>query len=163
MTLPATRRHTLRQSLAQLQERVKAAAKAGVSLKAQEASRLARQIGESACAGLNEIVVNSLELGSDRSSLQAAIDTIKSMCPKSAIMLFSPDPEAGKATVMAVVPPALVKRGLSAGDWVRHTAEIMGGKGGGKPDAAQGGGANLAKMKEAMKAAEVFAAGKLVG
>src|SRR6185295_3095753 len=103
----------------------------------------ARQIAEAANASLTDIIVNTIEIGSDRKALQSAIATIQAVCPRAAIMLFSPDAAEGKINIMAAVPPAVIKRGLNAGEWVRVAAEACGGKGGGKPDAAQGGGSDL--------------------
>jgi alanyl-tRNA synthetase len=54
-----------------------------------------------------------------------------------------------------------VGKGLSAGDWVREAATVLGGKGGGRPEAAQGGGTNVAKLKEAIATATTFAHKKL--
>ena len=62
---------------------------------------------------------------------------------------------------MAGVPDGMVQRGLNAGEWVREAAGVLGGKGGGRPDAAQGGGTQVGKIKEAVAAARVFAARKL--
>ena len=76
-------------------------------------------------------------------------------------MLFSPDPDAGKVSIVAAVPPALVQAGLSAGDWVREASAPVGGKGGGKPENAQGGGTDLSKVKEAIAAADLFARRKI--
>lgn len=50
-------------------------------------------------------------------------------------------------------PTRLVKRGLTAGQWVRETASVVGGKGGGKHDNAQGGGTDVSKVKEAVTTA----------
>ena len=55
----------------------------------------------------------------------------------------------------------LVKRGLNAGEWLREAAGIMGGKGGGRPDEAQGAGNDGGKLKEAMVAARLTANKKL--
>jgi alanyl-tRNA synthetase len=161
MTLPAPRKHELRTALAALQERVKAAQKDAAAGRAQEAGRLARQIADSAAASLSEIIINTIDTGSDRKALQAAVSTIQSVCPRSAVMLFSSDESEGKVSIMAAVPPAMVKRGLSAGEWVRAAAEACGGKGGGKPDAAQGGGTDLTKVRDAIAAANSFAHRKL--
>jgi len=43
------------------------------------------------------------------------------------------------------------------GDWLKDAAGVMGGKGGGKPDNAQGGGPDGTKVREAMKVAEQVA------
>lgn len=110
---------------------------------------MARRIAESAATSMDEVVVATLELGSDRGALQAAMTTICDRVPRSAVMLLSPDPEAGKVSVMAAVPRGLIGRGLKAGDWVREVTALMGGKGGGKPEQAQGAGSDLGKLKQA--------------
>ncbi len=161
LTLPAVRKHELRASLAELQERVKQAQKDASAAKSQEAAKLARQIAEAANASLTDIIINTIDIGSDRKALQAAIATIQTVCPRAAIMLFSPDEAEGKINIMAAVPPAVIKRGLNAGEWIRVAAEACGGKGGGKPDNAQGGGTDLSKLREAIQAATTLAHQKL--
>jgi alanyl-tRNA synthetase len=85
--------------------------------------------------------------------LQAAVKTIRDTLPRTAVMLFAVD-DAGKAMIHASVPDHLVAKGLKAGDWLKDAAGVMGGKGGGKPDNAQGGGPDGTKVREAMKVAE---------
>ena len=55
-----------------------------------------------------------------------------------------------KPQILAVVTPDLVKRGLHAGNIVKALAQIMGGGGGGRPDMAQAGGRDAAKLDEAL-------------
>ena len=157
MTLPAARKAELRARLTALQERVKESQKQAGAARAVEAARIARSIAESALAANVNVIVNSIDVGSDRKALQSALNTVAQLCPKAAVMLFGPDTSEGKIAIMAVVPAPLQAKGLSAGDWVRVASEGVGGKGGGKADAAQGGGTNLAKMKDAMRTAEQFA------
>ena len=73
-------------------------------------------------------------------------------------MLFDVDEDANKVAIAASVPDPLIARGLKAGDWVRLAATACGGKGGGKPDSAQGGGTDAAKVKEAVSTARQHAA-----
>jgi len=56
----------------------------------------------------------------------------------------------GKVAIVAAVNDAGRERGLSANDLLRGVAPTVGGKGGGKPDMAQGGGADVAKIGEAL-------------
>ena len=63
----------------------------------------------------------------------------------------------GKVAVIAAVPKAMIDHGLKAGDWVRVASEVLGGKGGGKPDMAQGGGTQVGKVKEAIALARQHA------
>ncbi len=64
----------------------------------------------------------------------------------------------GKITVLAVCGPEAVKKGVKAGDLVRHVCAICGGKGGGKPDSAMGGGSDLLKLDDALAAVDDFVA-----
>jgi len=147
--LPALGKIELRERIAGMQERIKQQKKAQSAAVAKEASEMARRVGESAAASLDEIVVTTLELGSDRKALQAAVTAIIQAVPKAAVMVLSPDLEAGRVSVVAVVPKNMISRGLKAGDWVREVTEIMGGKGGGKPELAQGSGSDVHKIGEA--------------
>ncbi|MDH3328572.1 MAG: alanine--tRNA ligase [Desulfobulbaceae bacterium] len=56
----------------------------------------------------------------------------------------------GKAALLALVSKDLTDR-IKAGDIVRLTAEIVGGKGGGRPDMAQAGGPMADKLPEAIR------------
>jgi alanyl-tRNA synthetase len=63
----------------------------------------------------------------------------------------------GIRRVVAKVPESIVGRGLKAGDWVRRASQAAGGKGGGKPDSAQGGGLGAANLPAVLEAAGAFA------
>jgi len=63
-----------------------------------------------------------------------------------------------KPQILAVVTPDLVKQRYHAGNLVKALAQIVGGGGGGRPDMAQAGGRDVAKLDEAL--AQV---GRLVG
>lgn len=67
------------------------------------------------------------------------------------VFLFASD-NNGKLTLVAGAGKEAVKKGIHAGKLVKEAAEICEGKGGGKPDLAQAGGKNLAKVPEAMNA-----------
>jgi alanyl-tRNA synthetase len=57
----------------------------------------------------------------------------------------------GKVALVAAVTPDLVTR-VQAGKIIAEVAKMVGGKGGGKPDLAQGGGTDPAKLDEALNA-----------
>ena len=64
--------------------------------------------------------------------------------------------DEGKVPLVAALTSDLVKKGLKAGDVVKQVAAVVGGSGGGKPDLAQAGGKDPAKLPDAMrKAAEL--------
>jgi alanyl-tRNA synthetase len=60
----------------------------------------------------------------------------------------------GRPTFMAMVTPDLVKRGLHAGHILKQVASAAGGGGGGRPEMAQGGGDDPAKLDEALSLVE---------
>ena len=63
----------------------------------------------------------------------------------------------GSLLLVAVVgEDALKTSGLRAGDIVREVAAVIGGKGGGKPHLAQGGGKDPAKLPEALAAVKAI-------
>lgn len=156
--MPVARKALLRAEIVKLQERVKNAQRKASGAKAEEAAKLAQQIAASAAAALEDVVVATLDVGDDRQALQAAVNAIRRELPKAAIMLFGVDSATGKIAIAASVPPPLVDKGLKAGDWVREAATACGGKGGGKPDAASGGGSDAAKVRDAVAVARQYAA-----
>ena len=162
MTIPASRKTELRAKLGALAERTKGEQKQQGAVRANQASARARIIADDAAKHAEQVIVATVEAGSDRNALQHAINTVVQVNPRSAVMLFSPDVEGGKVSIVAAVPLTLIHKGLKAGEWVRAVSEIVGGKGGGRPEAAQGGGTNLAKVKDAIEGANNYAR-KLVG
>jgi alanyl-tRNA synthetase len=65
--------------------------------------------------------------------------------------------EGEKVQIIAAVTEDLVKKGGHAGKLVGKVAEIVGGKGGGKPTLAQGGGVDPAKLPQALALARELA------
>ncbi|MBQ9460037.1 MAG: alanine--tRNA ligase, partial [Oscillospiraceae bacterium] len=61
-----------------------------------------------------------------------------------------------KVTLLAVCGKDAVAKGVRAGDIIREIAPIVGGKGGGKPYSAMGGGSDCAKVKDALAAVKPF-------
>ncbi len=65
----------------------------------------------------------------------------------------------GKVTLAAGLTPDAVERGLHAGNWMKQVAPVVGGGGGGRPDFAQAGGKDPARIPQALeKALEVIKA-----
>ena len=67
----------------------------------------------------------------------------------------------GKITFHSVCGKAAVAAGVRAGDIIRSVTAVCGGKGGGKPDSAMGGGTDTLKLDDALAAVDDFVAGKL--
>ena len=163
LELPAARKHQLREQLGGVAKKLKEAAKADAAAKAGQAQELAKGIALAAQGSSEDIVIATLELGSDRKALEAAVATILEAVPNKAVMVMSPDADAGRVAVMATVSEPMIGRGLKAGDWIRETTAIMGGKGGGRPNSAQGSGTDVSKVKEAAEHARTWAFRQLQG
>ena len=66
-----------------------------------------------------------------------------------------------KVTFVAVCGKNAVAKGIRAGDLVRAVSAVTGGKGGGKPDSAMGGGSEVLKVDDALAIVDDFVAEKL--
>ncbi|MHC4108372.1 MAG: DHHA1 domain-containing protein, partial [Planctomycetota bacterium] len=153
LTMGAVDRAQLAADVERLREKTRAIAqrerregKAGL---VEEARRLAAETE-------GPVIVAQFET-TDRDGLLAAMDTIRGRHAEAAVMIFGTDDAAGKVSIVARVPEELIKRGLKAGDWVREAATACGGRGGGRPDMAQAGGKEPAKVPEAITTARAFA------
>ena len=70
---------------------------------------------------------------------------------RPALQRLLDDVRAGKVGIIVRVSDDLTKK-VRAGDIIREIAPIVGGKGGGKPDMAEGGGTEPDKLAEAIDA-----------
>jgi len=126
-----------------LVKQLKTASKAGGPDTMAEARALldtGKRIGETS------VVVGRLSTTSvDRA--REAIDMLKKKA-KSAVVVLAYE-EEGKVILLAGVPDDLIKK-IKAGDIVKTIAPIVDGGGGGKPQLAQAGGKNPAKIDEAL-------------
>ena len=61
-----------------------------------------------------------------------------------------------KITFVSVCGKDAVAKGVKAGDIIRHVTAICGGKGGGKPDSAMGGGTDVLKLDDALASVDNF-------
>jgi alanyl-tRNA synthetase len=103
--------------------------------------------------GAAAVVVGRLSTTSVERAREA-VDMLKKKAGSAAIVLAYE--EDGKVTLLAGVTDDLIKS-LKAGDIVKTIAPIVGGGGGGKPQMAQAGGKNPAKIDEALaKATELI-------
>ena len=67
----------------------------------------------------------------------------------------------GKITFLAACGKDAVASGVRAGDIIKTITPICGGKGGGKPDSAMGGGSDVVKLDDALAAVDNIVAEKL--
>lgn len=91
--------------------------------------------------------------GANSNLMRQLIDQIRNKSDSSAVLLAA---DAGESRVVLVagITRDLIGRGLSAGNWVKVVAPIVGGGGGGKPDMAQAGGKQPEKLGEAIEVAK---------
>jgi alanyl-tRNA synthetase len=72
---------------------------------------------------------------------------------RPAVVLLASE-SGGKVALVAALNPAAQDRGLSASEVLRAAATPVGGRGGGRPDVAQGGGTDPAGIPAALQAGE---------
>jgi alanyl-tRNA synthetase len=102
---------------------------------------------------VNGIPFLAAHLGAvDGDYLQAVLDALKPTFDGAALLAGS----ANNAVALAAsVSPAHVSK-IQAGKLIQTAAPIVGGKGGGKPDSARGGGKDTSKIPEALAAAQAL-------
>tara|TARA_B100001094_G_scaffold328975_1_gene390687 strand:+ start:2024 stop:4627 length:2604 start_codon:yes stop_codon:yes gene_type:complete len=99
--------------------------------------------------GKINILIHRLD-GLDAKSLRTAIDKFKSKLGSAIVILGSIHEDKVK---LAVGVTKDLNNQISAGNLIKSIAEIVGGKGGGRPDFAQAGGPDKEKVDEALKLA----------
>ena len=97
--------------------------------------------------------------GMDANALRQMGDFLRDKEPSVVAVLASVN--GGKITFLAVCGKEAVAKGVKAGDLVKNVCTICGGKGGGKPDSAMGGGSDLLKLDDALASVDDFVAAKL--
>jgi alanyl-tRNA synthetase len=96
------------------------------------------------------VVVADMQ-GGDAGAMRQAIDLLRRKASPIAVLLGSV--EGDKVTLVAGISKELEARGLSAGNWIREAAAVVGGKGGGRADMAQAGGKLVDQLPAALAAA----------
>ncbi len=86
--------------------------------------------------------------------VREAADWLRSQAGSAAVCLAVA--VEGKPQLVAAMTEDLVKKGLKAGDLIRHIVPAIDGRGGGKPDLAQAGGARLEGIPDALAAARTW-------
>ena len=105
-----------------------------------------------------KIVVSEVQEASNEQVL-GIIDSLKKRLSSYGILLASA--ADGKVNFVALATDDVIAKGLKAGDWVKEAAKVTGGGGGGRPQMAQAGGKDPAKLPDALVAARAYAETKL--
>ena len=127
--------------------------------KAEASLGEARQVMASAktVGGLH--VITGTRQNLDANALRAMGDFMRDKDPSVVAVLASINGE--KVSFLAVCGKEAVARGIKAGELVKSVSAVCGGKGGGKPDSAMGGGTDLLKVDDALATVDDFVAAKL--
>jgi alanyl-tRNA synthetase len=156
--LPLRAKRRGQQAVADLQARLKAHEKsqkhsAGGNIDVAAVS--AKLLAEAEPLGPGKLVASEIPGASD-DQLRATMDSLRKKQPTGlALMLASTD--GVKVSFCAAVSDDLIALGLKAGDWIRETAKVAGGGGGGRPQMAQAGGKDPSKLPDALARAREFA------
>ncbi|HVX56181.1 MAG TPA: DHHA1 domain-containing protein, partial [Candidatus Saccharimonadales bacterium] len=95
-----------------------------------------------------KVVAARLE-GFDAKALRDSVDQLKQQLKNCVVLLAGA--ADGKVSLVAGVHGAALGR-IKAGDVVAHVARQIDGKGGGRPDLAQGGGSDSAQLPQLLSA-----------
>ncbi|MBF0357728.1 MAG: alanine--tRNA ligase [Magnetococcales bacterium] len=93
--------------------------------------------------------------GTDPKEVRDLVDRIKDKLGSVVVVLGVP--QDGKVSLVAGVTKDLTSK-IKAGDLIRLAAPIVGGKGGGRPDIAQGGGSQPENLNSALAAVKKWVA-----
>jgi alanyl-tRNA synthetase/REP element-mobilizing transposase RayT len=160
MAMLRTLSHRLETPVADLEKRIeamldqhKALSKQIQQMQQKGAAEMARQALARAKA-INGVSVVVEHLGSVNADVVLSVlESLKSQFKGVIVVASAPAPDS--VVLMANVSPELTKK-VQAGKIIQAIAPVVGGKGGGKPEFARGGGKDAAKLDEALKQAALM-------
>jgi alanyl-tRNA synthetase len=132
----------------------------------KEVARLKQKLATSAGGDLTSqaVEVSGVKVlaanvdGADAKSLRDTLDQCKNKLGSAVVLLSAVDGD--KVALVAGVSKDLTGQ-LKAGDLMREFAGRLGGKGGGRPDMAQGGGSDVAALPAVLQAVPEWVQGQL--
>ena len=104
-------------------------------------------------------VLTTTRDGMDAAAMRTMGDFLRDKDPGVVAVIASTSGE--KVTFLAVCGKEAVARGVKAGELIRAVCAVCGGKGGGKPDSAMGGGNDPLKVDDALATVDDFVSEKL--
>ncbi|MEM9400603.1 MAG: alanine--tRNA ligase [Verrucomicrobiota bacterium] len=144
-------------ALEQLREAIK-------ELEKQEARKIQAELQKNASLKASELINTSENVGdvslitADLGEIPAAyLQTLANEIMKNfqGVVILAGKTGEDKAGILATVAKPLTSK-LRAGDIIKEVAPVLGGKGGGRPEMAQGGGTQPEKISEALQAARAI-------
>jgi alanyl-tRNA synthetase len=134
--------------LAQVLDNVRALERELARLKSRLASSQGDDLASQAVQVKGAKVLAATLDGADARTLREAMDKLKDRLKSAAIVLGAVND--GKVSLIAGVTSDLTGK-VKAGELVNFVAQQVGGKGGGRPDMAQAGGTEPAKLSTALQ------------
>jgi alanyl-tRNA synthetase len=115
-------------------------------------SKLANTAGNDLMSGLQDVggisVLSTVVEGADAKSLRGVADQVRSKMHRGVFMLAAVEGE--KASLVAGVTKNLTNE-IKAGDLLKFVTDQVGGKGGGRPDMAQGATGDVSQLPKALE------------
>ncbi|MGB0716447.1 MAG: alanine--tRNA ligase, partial [Phycisphaerae bacterium] len=158
-TIPLRVRNQIRDHITAFQKHAKAQEKAAAAASGDTIrSEVEALLGGASTVGDTCVVVGPLSQ-LEVNAMRQGVDWVRNKSASSAVLLAGTDGE--KVMLLAGMSRDLVERGVKAGDLIKEIAPLVGGKGGGRPDMAQGGGTDPGGIPAAVKEAHAWIAKKL--
>jgi len=156
ITMDYVRKDAIKAAIDKLKEKVLAAEKELIKAKTEGAVEWAKSLDVAGKPFMVEVV----DVEGDVKAMDAAMKVINTAAPDTPVCFLSKSAKGDKVSCLAVVPKAVAGK-LDAKDWINVALEQCGGKGGGKPDRAQGAAKDASKFAAALEAAKGYPAGKV--
>lgn len=102
------------------------------------------------------MLTTRLPKGTSGKDLRTVATEIRNRVRDEAAIIFLAAEDGPKVPFIAAASDAAIARGVKSGDLVKRFGEFVGGKGGGKPDMAQGSGSNAAGIEEGFAALKSY-------
>ena len=134
--------------VAQLQEQLKATERELAQARAKASAGAGAALVDSAVEVAGIKVLAHDVVGADPKGLRDMVDQLKDKLQSGVVVLATATD--GKVSLVAGVTKDLIGQ-VKAGDLASHVASQVGGKGGGRPDMAMGGGTEAGQLAAALK------------
>lgn len=136
-----TRIESLQEEIKKLQQQLKKGASSDL------AGTFDKLLASATKTGDVSVLVGEIPAGPD-DAIRTQVDRVKQKAGSCVVVVGWAD--EGKVGLLAAVSDDVVKKGVKAGDLIKQIAPIVGGGGGGRPNMAQAGGKDPAKLSEAL-------------
>jgi len=158
--LPVARIEQVRDEINVLKKKAIEAEKEALAAKGNQIGDAASALARQAKAEGKTFVVTSIDAEGEVKVMEKAFEAFAKEYNTIPVFMVTTNLATKKLAAKAVVPKDLTSK-LSANDWLSEALKVCGGKGGGKPENAQGQAAEPEKLAEVLEAASKLAQLKL--